>query len=443
MAKTSISAICWLVLVSAIPCLAESASPSTRLKSMQNRLDRRQAIVNEWVVDSRQQIFFSVTVGVLGLAVGLLQASRKPWARGLTIGLGFCVSAITLFTNKVYVADYRTLQKSVAEATPIIEDLQAIMFTFDPTQSPENQRDVEAEFLTKCQRIDRIWQRLQGVETPSSVPANKSAAWFPGGIVYAQSATRIPPPWIAGIFETDSTSTFFVGASENKSLSAAKTASKDAAVHKAAHWMRGDAPADQKSELPSQLVDLVAHAVDVADTWYSYDRASGVYRYYTLLRLSNEFRSLDLRDTVSEPAKAELPLSVRLLNDSAVRVSNTGLLLLLKHMGAIPMSTDLYVLSGKPSGGETIDPYSSRDREATDRYVARFKSLLRACDGSHANDGGYTVWCFHVEQRLIRRSRGKAQHLGVVTSNGRNLDLSAVDFDDEYHTIEVEVNVAK
>ena len=437
-------AACLLVFVLATTCPSDDGSSSLRLKSMQQRLERRQAIVNGWGSEARQQIFFSVAIGMLGLVVGLLQASRKPWAKGLTVGVGFCVSAITLFTNKIYTADYRTLQKSVIEATPIIEDLQAILLTFEPTQSVENQKATEVEFVTKCGKIDLIVQRLQDLGTPSSDSANKSARMFQLEIVYAQpqqaqqTTTASQPSWTYKNVQTDGKSTFFVGVFESRSLSAAKGASLDVAAHVAAHWIRGDAQVDEKSEVSPQLVELAKHTVDVDDTWFSYDRTSGLYRYFTRLRMSNDVQGIGLSGKVSDEVKATLPLSIKLSNDSATRVADTGLMLLVKHMGVIPLSADLYVLSGAANPGQGIEPYSG-DRVAADRYVAKFKSLLGSCDGSHTNDGSYTIWCYHIDSSLIKRSKHKAQHLGVVSSKGYRFDLFAADFDYKARSIEVEV----
>jgi hypothetical protein len=112
------------VLMAAVPCLAyQRPIPTPRpvippgtggetvhtptvpsraiLEGMQERLNRHRKTINNWSSDATQQIAFSIMVGLLGLVVGAVQGTDKKWAKGLTIGLGFTVSAITLFTDRV------------------------------------------------------------------------------------------------------------------------------------------------------------------------------------------------------------------------------------------------------------------------------------------------------------------------------------------------------
>jgi hypothetical protein len=112
-------------------------------------------------------------------------------------------------------------------------------------------------------------------------------------------------------------------------------------------------------------------------------------------------------------------------------------------MGWAPISADLYVLTGKPDGSLIVEPYS-RNRKTGDAYVAKFKSVLPSCNGGHASvGGGYTVWCFHVEQTKISVKKGKTQALGEVKADGRIFDVSAVDFSLQDDFIDVQVRPRK
>jgi hypothetical protein len=119
---------------------------------------------------------------------------------------------------------------------------------------------------------------------------------------------------------------------------------------------------------------------------------------------------------------------VPLTNDTAVSVSDAGIILLLKHMGSVPFSADLYVLSGKPEHpSDAVEPYSG-NKQTGDRYVTRIKTVLHGCNGKSADMGGYTVWCYHVDGQKVSAITGAQQHLGAVTGNG-SYDLFAVAFD--------------
>jgi hypothetical protein len=108
-------------------------------------------------------------------------------------------------------------------------------------------------------------------------------------------------------------------------------------------------------------------------------------------------------------------------------------------MGWAPISADLYVLTGGP----LIFPMYSPNRKTGDKNVAKFKSVLQSCDGSHADFSGYTVWCFHVEESKISRKKDKTQPLGEVEADGRSFHLEAVDFSHQTNFVEVYVRPRK
>jgi hypothetical protein len=84
-------------------------------------------------------------------------------------------------------------------------------------------------------------------------------------------------------------------------------------------------------------------------------------------------------------------LPFTLPNDSAVRVANTGIMVLLRHMGYAAQSAEIYVVAGEPNGPEGIGPYRN-DRATSDRNIAKFRSAHKSCDGSLMHIAGYEVF---------------------------------------------------
>jgi hypothetical protein len=261
---------------------------------MHERLTRRQAVVSGWEKQATQQIYLSFAVGLLGLIVSALQGTSKPWTRILTAALGFSVSAVTLFTNKVYTADYHTLQKSAAEARPLIEGLQEDIVKFELAQSPGNQSAIEIEFSTECGRIDQIEQRILGGASPSQEPPKNAGNLFRAWVAYAQFKPTAPA-WTSTNLQNDAFSTYFVGIGESTSLTEAKSTSLKKAVTYGAHWLKGDPLSNDQAEPPPQVLEVVKQSADVVGTWFSYDPGTEVYRYYTRLRLTNELKALDVK----------------------------------------------------------------------------------------------------------------------------------------------------
>lgn len=305
MSKALASTAVAIALLTAVPCPADTGAQSPRAQQMQQRLDRRVRTVSHWQSQASQQIAFSLTIGLLGLVVGALQGSTKGWAKGLTVAGGLAVSAITLLTNKVYLADYRTMQRSVDQATPILEDLSEILATFDPSQTLQNQLAVEAEFKSKCGKIDQIGQKLLGVEPSQSPGAGtpQSAAWLSIPVVHASSPppeSREPllrePGWVRAGQQSDKVSVYFVGEATDASLASAKTASQENAIVAAARWLTGTQAAQNTTQPSPQLRELLKNVAEVADTWFTYDPVAKAYHYYSRVRISNELKGLGLRN---------------------------------------------------------------------------------------------------------------------------------------------------
>src|SRR5262245_31862289 len=134
MRKFFVVLVCLFVLATAIPCRADSpGSASPLVTRMQARLDQRQATVNGWASQARWQLGLSIIVGMLGRIIGIVQGANKTWTKSLTVGLGFCISAVTLCTNRIFPADYRTLMRSVQQGQTIIDDLKDMLSDFDST----------------------------------------------------------------------------------------------------------------------------------------------------------------------------------------------------------------------------------------------------------------------------------------------------------------------
>src|ERR1035438_521650 len=128
-----------LLLLVRVPCAADEVHQSLGVRRMEERLARRAQKVADWRVEAAWQVGLAVTVGLLGLAAGILQGwTEKKWTKGMTITAGFAVSAITLFTNSVYPADYRTLRRSVAQGEAIIEQLQDLAAKAEQAQNDED-----------------------------------------------------------------------------------------------------------------------------------------------------------------------------------------------------------------------------------------------------------------------------------------------------------------
>lgn len=359
-------------------------------KSLGERLDRHALTVHKWTREAHEEIALSFAIGLLGLLVGLLQGSGWNWAKGLTVGAGFAISAMTLCTNTLFPADYRTLEISASRASSFLDQLNVAVTNFDPSQSSDNQRAAADDFLHKCGQIDLIEQNLLG--KGGSPEESKGAGTLFDTSVYAQGSNAVPA-WLKGK-SADSAFTYFVGEADDSSLTQAKNESFASAVDQAAHWLRGDEHQQTAPEPTQQLLDLVKRSADVADTWYTYDKSTRVYAYFTLVRITNEFRHLDVKGLDPE---IEL---------------GTGLGPF--HFGMTP--DQINRLLPHPFGSVTSLPVASEFKSAEVRYfwvyTAQFPppdapntpfEALRAFQGCWGGHNSYVTFLF-AQNQLIRIS---------------------------------------
>ena len=260
--------------------------------SLQERLTKRVQEVNGWASTATEQIVIAVIVGVSGLLIGLLQKSSTRRTKALTVGVGFAISVITLCTNIIFPADYHAYQRAAKKAQPIIEELSERINEYALIPSPADRQTAEDYFKAQCGSIDEIAQTLLGDHAASDATLpNPTASLFL--VAYAQSQPAAPP-WTTAGKQPDTAFTYFVGQSSNASLTEAKNKSLDAAVDQAAHWLRGDMHSQSAIEPTPQLLDFARSSTSVADSWYTHDNSNGVYSYFTLLRVTNEFKGLNI-----------------------------------------------------------------------------------------------------------------------------------------------------
>src|ERR1039457_2766484 len=248
-----------VLLVFAGTCLSADNtvhSPSdARVAHMRQEYDRQVGVVDGWIGKAGQQIALSVAIGVFGLLVGGLQGTTRSWARLLTVSLGLLVSALTLLTKTVYPADSRTLERSGLRARSKLNELFQILENFDPATPMVSQIQVEAAFYTKSGEIDEIGQEILGIDAAPRRSQEKSSNSLLG-------ITTVYAP-----------------------------------------------PKNKGSALPETLLTIVKKSSAATDTWFTYDKATNLYHYFTRLRMTNELRWLDLGElfltskTVCGPTK--------------------------------------------------------------------------------------------------------------------------------------------
>jgi hypothetical protein len=200
--------------------------------------------------------------------------------------------------------------------------------------------------------------------------------------------------------------------------------------YQADHQMKGD-PEQQYS-----LLSLMSQLGIVTDTWI--DRGSTVYTYYTRLRVTSRVAGIALPPAVTaDQEPTAIQDFTRIDNNSAVKVPNTGILLLLEHMGSSPASVKLYAISSGRKDTGFFHPYQGQEQMAKSN-VSRLKTRLKQCDGEASNLEGYSVQCFSIDRHLLAKSRNSAQNLGVIAAWDGHYKINATDFHDTWVEVQVQ-----
>ena len=284
-------------LICVAPCGSQTPQPSTEVVHMKHRVDTRVKLVKGWESQGAQQVVLSIAVGLLGLAVGALQAPKKTWARTSSVVLGLTVSAITICTKTLYPADFQTLRRAVDQANPIIERLSDIPDDYD-LATAENKVNLQAEFEASCAKIDDISHRLLGSSTsPPGKAFLADPSLFDTERVLAQSqgGSQTAPAWTTMLPYTDNTGTYYVGVGRDASLNVAKTLSLKTAYSSVANWVQHSQNYPQGTPPSTKLISIVEQDSQVANTWFVVDKSSGIWTYYSLVKVPSGFASLDIR----------------------------------------------------------------------------------------------------------------------------------------------------
>ncbi len=271
--------IAFVMGVSAVLLLALSASAFGQdFESVRSVLDKQIAdkvrTIGEWNRQASILIALSVTVGVLGLVMGVLQAAKDKWCKVTTVVLGLVISGITIINATVFHCDYRTFKRNAVQARLILDDVNFMLAGF-PSTSNEDKKTLLGEIIKKLKEIGDI-------EVKMLDPAVSQFSLDFSTPVFAQSKQ---PDWVSKP-PLDTINYYFVGRSDNQSLSSAKEDSRKQAVEQAT----AQALSNLKTRLAPGGQDSVREYVlknaEVSATWYSYNSGAQPWSYFTLLKIN-------------------------------------------------------------------------------------------------------------------------------------------------------------
>ena len=302
---------------------------ATEIQRYQKHIADCNQVIASWQWEARLQIFFVLLIIVFGaLIAGLQIPGRGPnqettnrgakrahaegantektkwngW-RAITVGiLGGLTVALTSINAKLFPADYRVLQQSVIEGSQMVDQLNEIVDNL--TQPNADVAGLKSQWLTTKTQFTGLQKAvLQGTNKIADLVSR-------GTTVYAQSRV---PTWISHP-PTDDYNLYFAGTGEDTSIEAARQRSIESAVATAVNKVSADSGAD-----PEALRPIITSSVAVDKSYFEYDKGKGVYRYHTLVRISNDIRQFSTAGAHSE-SKTITVLGNKDWTDTGIRV---------------------------------------------------------------------------------------------------------------------------
>jgi len=407
-----------LIAISLDPVLLKAQTPvNSPLKAFEMEIQDFQQQITVWQGQAHTQIVLLISIAVIGVLISALQGLGKLWSKFtaaalvLTVLLGAAVSAGTAFNTYYFSADYRSLRYAAIEGENIVRKLHNIVANYELAQpTGDDLKEFKSEFSTNVDAFNQINESLKGNGSAQSIPAGSHVAFTLGvRLVYAQSSSPAPV-WIKKL-PSDDLSFYFLGTASDASLSGAKTNSVNDAINKASSALMPGEPYSAKPSLSTPIKD----AASIQDTFFSYDKDSATYTYYTLLRLSREIQDVRPTTTVYQqknwrPVDLTFdPAAGLFVVDydgavSRVRIDQQGIHLetlfqldRADRPAALTANSESVFTSSNNSIGCTVYQFSLASRKTSRRLVISGRG---GCDGIAAD--GNTVYLLFPGKKEIR-----------------------------------------
>ena len=260
-----------------------------------------------WRREEHTQIVLVICIMISGAVISGVQKGKSSpatdgsgggWIKWTTVVLGIATTVMTALTgldSRVFTADYRTLRQAAFEGEHFISTMAVITEQLkDTSLSPQDRIAVTGEYLSMLEKFHAVGEKMYGKPVSASTSAasgtdvgDSSFHFLP--IVHAQAQAG-PPAWVKSP-PSDNTSLYFVGQAADASLATARQNSLDDAYRNAVAPLKRLAPTAADADL---LRIMKASAV-LQNSTFTYDRATGRYICYTLLRVSREIQGIGLR----------------------------------------------------------------------------------------------------------------------------------------------------
>ncbi|WP_447789257.1 hypothetical protein [Pseudomonas farris] len=256
--------------------------------------------LNTWRSNYRLQVGTAILVSVLGLVAAALQGISASYVKSATVALGVVISAITIAMNTLEMNNYRQISISIDKVEKIVRKMETARLNYRTFKKPDNELAAE-EFQKQFARYQAI------VDPPDTGPTRSTG--YQLKLLPSAYAEESLPDWLKQLPDNPK-NLYFVGVADSAQLPDAQTESIRTAKIAATQFLRETLQASMDGTgSVDPLVDTLTRSADEVDNHITYDEKTGLYRYYSLVRVNrfqaqSNTRFLYLKNGIDSPVGA-------------------------------------------------------------------------------------------------------------------------------------------
>ncbi len=295
-----------VVVVSLLMCGIVTAQepPTSEISRYRQDIQVCSQALSDWQWQAKVQIDIVIAVILFGALVTIFQGLNKGWCKPATLVLGAAITILTSINAKVFSADYRVLQQAAIDGRDLIEQMNITV---------ENLGLQQADVAGLRTQWLKLRTQFSGLQKSVLLGTNKTGAFIIWGrLVYAQSSR---PTWTYST-PTDIDNLYYMGMSENNSITEAREQSFNNAVTVGATSLSAI-----KGTNLEALRKLIASSSVIDKSYYEYDKTRGVYRYYTLVRISADVKKFIFPVSTTKGSKTVLVSGKTPWTDTGIQIS--------------------------------------------------------------------------------------------------------------------------
>lgn len=274
----SAASVTLALLMLSIPSLANALVDSITQPYFDRSLNECKEQLNSWQKLWSIEIGLAIFILVLGAISAAVQNFTFQSVKIITVTCGLAITITSGIVNMTRLNDHQTLSNSIEALEDIIRKMERTR-----EQYLESENSKPAQFAA-FQTLRESFIKLQ--EKPIKLTSSRTLEVNLFTTAYAMNSMSNLPFWVRAVPD-DPKNLYFVGVADSSSFEDAVTSSKHNAIQSAAGFLAGTLKTTDEDQLSiNNLVFSLTESAEEADSYSTLDKISGIFRYYTLIRIN-------------------------------------------------------------------------------------------------------------------------------------------------------------